>query len=93
MSDTYKKESRKEWHLAGDVKPSTEHIKLGCLQRIADATELMSKRHTDLMREKEQAENSRDYWRREAERLTRSKIALRGQITKLKRRLAAHNFV
>lgn len=86
MSDTYRKESRKDWHLPGDTQVGREHLTLGCLQRIADATELMAKRYADLIGEKERAESSRDCWRREAERLTRSNNALRGQITKLKRK-------
>lgn len=88
MSESYKKESRKDWHLPGDAKPAHEHLKLGCLQRIADATELMAKRHADLIGEKERAESSRNYWRDEAGRLERSNNALRGQITKLKKALA-----
>jgi hypothetical protein len=87
MSESYKKESRKDWYLAGDAKPGNEHLQLGCLQRIADATELMAKRYADLIGEKERAESSRDYWRKEAERMGRRVTALRGQITKLKKKL------
>lgn len=87
MSESYKKESRKDWHLPGDAKPTHEHLTLGCLQRIADASELMAKRHTELIAAKEKVERECNYWRIEAERMTRSNNALRGQITKLKKQL------
>ena len=85
MSESYKKESRRDWRASGDALPSIDQLKLGCLQRIADATELMAKRHADLIAEMESTERSRDYWRERAERIERSNNALRGQITKLKK--------
>jgi hypothetical protein len=77
-------ESRRSW---GAADPATiEQLKLGCLQRIADATEVMAKRYSLLIEE-------RDYWERRAkeeraaaERLRRSNAALRGAITRLKRK-------
>lgn len=88
MSAAYKEESRKNWYLAGDAKPSTEHLQLGCLQRIADATELMAKRYQDLLDERDSAQRSRDYWESEHARLLRRLNAAKGQITKLKRKAA-----
>lgn len=85
MSESYRKESRKDWIAVGAAVPTLEQLQFGAIQRIADATELMAKRHSELIGEKERAENSRDYWRREAERLSRRINALRGQITKLKK--------
>jgi hypothetical protein len=62
-------------------------IKTGCLQRIADATELMAKSHAELERSLRLAREERDRaqrWLKHEENKTR---ALRGVITKLKKRL------
>lgn len=68
--------------------PSFESINAGSLQRIADAAEKMACSY-DTMRE------SRDYWKRRSESLMSSVTcrdhqirALRGVITKLKRKAA-----
>lgn len=87
MSDTYRKNSRKEWSRP-DEKIYDEDLKIGCLQRIADATELMARRHQELLDEKNDAINSRDYWRALHDEIERSNRSLRGQITKLKRKAA-----
>lgn len=79
MAD-FRDSSRKVWMSAGTV----EHINAGSLQRIADATELMARRHLELIRERD------DYERRykaaiERERALERKLsAARGQITKLR---------
>jgi hypothetical protein len=90
MSESYKKESRRDWFQSGAAENlTTAELSLGCFQRIADATELMAKRHQELMAQKERAEQSRDYWRDEHDHMGRKLIAMRGQITKLKKKLAA----
>lgn len=72
--------SRMSW--TGDE--AVAHINAGSLQRIADATELMARRHLELIRERD------DYERRykaaiERERALERKLsAARGQITKLR---------
>lgn len=86
MSESLRDKSRRIW--ANDSN-TNEQIQLGCILRIADATEKMAQRHTELIRERDQFKSSMDYWRNEAERMGRSNNALRGQITKLKKRLAA----
>lgn len=79
MAD-FRESSRAGWTSARTV----EHINAGSLQRIADATELMARRHLDLIRERD------DYERRykaAIERelaLERKLSAARGQITKLR---------
>lgn len=88
MSQNYRMESRREWISPGAAVPTIEQLSFGALQRIADATELMAKRYSDLIAEAERHKSSRDYWQRESERRERSIIALRGQITKLKKKLA-----
>lgn len=85
MSDTFDKESRKGWHRGGEA-PTNDDLKLGCMQRIAAATEAMAKNHDALVRERDNAHADRDYWQREYERANRSAIALRGVVTRMKRR-------
>lgn len=83
----HRKNTKTFWgrEVDGESNPNLEDIKLGCLLRIADATELMAKRHTELM-------SQRDYYERlardrgaEVERLVRQRAALRGTITRMKR--------
>jgi hypothetical protein len=88
MSDTFRKESARDWN-RGTTQPTMQDIQVGCLQRIADATELMAKRHQELVDAKRSAESSRDYWRDMASQLEFSIRSLRGQITKLKKQIAA----
>lgn len=85
MSECYIKESRKSWHRKVG-QPTADDLRLGCLQRIADATEAMAKNHDDLVRQRDNARADRDFWRRECERERRSAIALRGVVTRLKRK-------
>jgi hypothetical protein len=86
MSDSFIKESRKHW-VAQGATPSTEQLGLGCLQRIADATELMAKRYSDLVSERDSAVRNLGYYREENDRLQRKLSALRGVVTKLRAKL------
>jgi hypothetical protein len=83
----YREKSRQDWHrtIGGEGATDAE-IQLGALQRIADAAEKMAASY-DTMR------NSRDYWQRRAEdqsaeigRMVGSIRALRGVITRMKRK-------
>ena len=69
----------------GHMEPITrDELKVGCLQRIADATEAMAKNHVQLQRDHDLYKR---WYKEEQERcrkLERSNAALRGQITKLK---------
>lgn len=72
-----------------------EEIQTGCLQRIADATELIAKDHDRLQRRLKIMEESRDYWYRESESwkqtafgMQRKYAAMKGVVTKLKKKLA-----
>lgn len=70
-------------------KNTFEVIQLGCLQRIADATEVMAKRFNDLIAENESLKRTNEYLRGS---LTASQNEVRGkkgQITKLKNQLKA----
>ena len=67
-------------------KPDREAITLNCLQRIADATEAMAKRHTEIIEERDGHKADSDYYRQVADIQSRRISALRGVITKLKRK-------
>lgn len=65
--------------------PGDENVKIGCLQRIASATEAMAQNYIQL-------QNDRDYYKRRYEqeaaackRLVRSNNALRGVINRMKK--------
>jgi hypothetical protein len=87
MPNSWKDHSRTAWSESDENRlPSDERLKIGTLQRIADATEAMAKNHVALTRERDMYE--RMYRDRQAtcERLARQVSALRGVITKLKKR-------
>lgn len=84
MSEAFDKESRKAW--SRDGGPSIEDLKLGCLQRIAAATEAMAKNHDELVRQRDIERANRAFWQREAERERRRVNALRGVVTRMKRK-------
>lgn len=74
--------SKKEW-TSDDTR---EDINAGSFQRIADACELMARNHAALIAERDRYER----WHKEEQArrqvLERRLIALRGVVTKLKRR-------
>lgn len=79
-----KDQSKKEFSIMG-TSASHEEIRTGCLQRIADAQELMAKNYKLLIDE-------RNFFRRRMEeeiacckRLVRRNNSLRGHITRLKK--------
>lgn len=67
---------------------SYENLNLGCLLRIADATELMAKRYQDLIDDRDRARRLYASAVGERDRVYRSRASLRGQITKLKKQIA-----
>lgn len=81
MSETLRDHSKKTW-IAMDKTLAS--INAGSLQRIADATETMAQRHTDLLRERDDYER----WYKAAvareQQLERRLAAAKGQITKLR---------
>lgn len=83
MSEVFRAESRKDFHRDG--QPSNEDIQIGCLQRIADAAELMAKEHARLVRDRDYYERGYRERGAEIERLIRQRSALRGAITRMKR--------
>jgi hypothetical protein len=81
---TMTEQSRKEWV----SKDTAEDIKLGCLQRIADASEKMASNYIQLQKDyihlKECLERYKDFMNKQS----RTIIALRGHITKLKKKIS-----
>jgi hypothetical protein len=87
MSENYREESRKNWR-TDTLLPTKEEIQLGCLQRIADATEQMAKNYVALQNNLAYYQKS---YRDETEyrrKLQRRIISLRGVITRQKKKLA-----
>ena len=85
---TYKEESRREWTPNG--RPTDrEDIKAGCLQRIADATEVMAKNHAQLVRDKEWYERRYKEGQASGQRMARRISALQGVITRMKKKAAS----
>ena len=78
--DDFRLASRKVWTSADTV----EHIDAGSLQRIADATELMARRHLDLIRERDEYERRCKAAVARELALERKLSAAKGQITKLR---------
>lgn len=86
MSENYRAESRKNWHRKNS-EATNDDIKLGCLQRIADATEKMAQSYVALQADLayyQKIYRDETAYRRKLERRI---ISLRGVITKQKNQL------
>lgn len=81
MSETLRDLSKKTWFPSDNTLAS---INAGSMQRIADATEKMAQRHTDLMRDRDWYERAFKEAARDREALKRQLSAAKGQITKLR---------
>lgn len=82
MAADFKEQSRQRY---GDgSQPTMEQIKLGCLQRIADATEVMAQNYSKMISDLKCQRDLADYYRIECKRLKRSNSARAGIIKKLK---------
>lgn len=80
----YREASRENWGSEGRL--TNEELKIGALLRIADATEVMAHRHNELLADMERYKRYHKEAQASAKRLARSNAALRGVITKMKRR-------
>lgn len=83
----HRENSRDIWGrvVEGANNPSIQDIKLGCLLRIADGVEAMSKNYIALANDRD---NYKKWYEQQCKELAagqRSISALRGRITKLKR--------
>lgn len=79
----YREESRKNYGTSAGI--DLDKLKTGALLRIADATEKMAQNYDALLQAKKSAEEGRNYWRSESERMARRINSLRGVITRMKK--------
>ena len=85
---SWKDESRADWgHSTGDPM-SREQIALGAQLRIADAMELMAKNYISLQDDRDYQVRRKLDLEKDNSRMARSIRALRGTITRMKRRYA-----
>lgn len=83
--DGYRDSSRKNWGQDGEAPLTLEQINTGAMLRIADATEKMAQRHTELIRQG-------DYFEAEVRRLRvirahleRGNASLRGHLQRARK--------
>lgn len=86
MGKTFTELSRLTWTTEN---PDVAAINAGSLQRIAAATEKMAERHTELIRQRDRFEKDVHYWRQQSDIKDRRIASLKGQVTKLRKALAA----
>lgn len=84
MSKSFKDESRKAWQRSDDKQVTEEQMIIGCLQRIADATEVMAKNYVQMENELKKYKLWYQEERTEKERLQRSIVAHKANYTRLK---------
>jgi len=81
----YRAQSRIDWGTESSGL-TLEQINCGAMLRIADATEKMAQRHTELIQDRDYYEKQYNDWRREYEAMERRCRSLKGQITKMKKK-------
>lgn len=74
-----------QWGTTQDTTLTTEQINIGCLLRIADATEKMAQRYDELINSRDYFKREVDRLRRENDRLGRSNASLRGHLKRAKK--------
>jgi hypothetical protein len=79
--------SKTNWAVEDNSNPGDSNLIIGCLQRIADSTEIIAKDKDKLQRDYEYMKQSRDDYRSMYEKQANSNRSLRGVITKLKKKL------
>jgi len=84
MASSLKDVSRAEWETT--VVVGYDQISAGCLQRIADATELMAKNHGALIDERDRYKRWYEEERARNSALQRRINSYRGTVTRLKRK-------
>lgn len=88
MVETYKDESRVNWHRADSrARGSDSIITIGCLQRIAEAVEKMASSYDLLRGDRDYQKQRKEVLEAECKRMARANAALRGH---LKREKGAH---
>ena len=84
MSKTFRELSKTKWIAKTEDR---EAIRLGCMLRIADATEAMSKNHIQLQSDYDYMKKSRDYYRNQYHLSEKRIAAYKGHTTRLKNKL------
>ena len=84
MARDLREQSRQTWHPNSAV-PDAKEIQIGCLQRVADATELMAKNYATLIEDRNWYKRMAEDRYKEILKLRKSNSALRGVITKQKK--------
>ena len=84
MSKSFKEHSRENWHAAnGPI--TNEQLKVGCLQRIADATEVMAANYVRMQNNLDQYKRWYNREKESGQRMARRISALQGVITRMKK--------
>ena len=83
-----KDHSRTNWTVKNDDQsfPGNEQVIIGCMQRIADATEKMASKYTQMESDLEYHKMRDKGQRATIAKLERSNAALRGHINRLKKK-------
>lgn len=89
MSKTFKDWSKDNWSRTDQSPANNEQLQIGCLQRIADATELMAKSHSHLIQEAERYKKWYYEERAKIESLRRSIVTHKANYTRLKNKMEA----
>lgn len=89
MGKSFKDHSRADWVANGvpdGQYPGHDRLQLGCLQRIADATEAMAQNYVYLQKDRDMHKRWYEQDQATIKRLVRSNNALRGHINRMKKR-------
>lgn len=85
----FKEWSKDNWFCSDDKLPSNEQLQVGCLQRIADATEAMAKNYVQLQKDAKYWEEQFYHERVRRQSFERSIVAHKANYTRLKNKLEA----
>lgn len=84
---SFREESKSNWGLTIDRHPTNEEIQLGAILRIADASEKMASNYTQLQADLDWYKKRCKSLNETIEHRNRQIANLRGQITKLKKKM------
>lgn len=84
---SFRKESKKDFGLFQNINDNLniEHIKIGCLLRIADAAENIAINYTKLQNDYNYVKERKDYYQEKYYEMQRKVSALKGVITKMRK--------
>jgi len=87
MANNFRDVSRSNFNLPHEGNPTRDELNSSCLLRIADATEMMAKNYVQLQKDAKYWEERYYHERNRRESFERGNSALRGVITKLKKKI------